>query len=244
MKKLWLVLIGLALVGVLIIPSFVQHPSKNQAQAISPPSVSETNTAVPASKSGVPLESLSKLKTRWGNFSDAEKSEFISNFATRYQPALEKWSEAFSNRVPFSPGSITANNFLERIGTRPTYREYIFMVDGITLGIQDSKGVARVDYLNNPQQTGKMTVLPHDGNAPISTTPLSKDDVVKMLAAEGGTQYRPNDIRLVPSGYSGSLNGGAIVNVGGDPENAASWKYDMVFGADGKLAFYLKGNPN
>jgi hypothetical protein len=31
------------------------------------------------------------------------------------------------------------------------------------------------------------------------------------------------------------------VHVGGDPNNAASWKYDMVFGADGKLAYYLKG---
>jgi hypothetical protein len=51
----------------------------------------------------------------------------------------------------------------------------------------------------------------------------------------------PNDIRLIPSGYSGALNGGAIVNVGGTPDNAASWKYDMVIAPDGKLAYYLRG---
>ena len=45
----------------------------------------------------------------------------------------------------------------------------------------------------------------------------------------------------LPSGYSGALNGGAIVNVGGNPDNAASWKYDMVFGADGRLVYYLRG---
>jgi hypothetical protein len=130
----------------------------------------------------------------------------------------------------------------ERVGRNAAYHDYIFVVDGITLGIQDAKGVASVDYLNDPNQTGKMSKLPNGGEAPISTAPISKDDVVKMLAAEGGTQFKPNDIRLTPSGYSGSLNGGAIVNVGGNPNNAASWKYDMVFGNDGKIAYYLKPN--
>ena len=136
---------------------------------------------------------------------------------------------------------MTLDGFVERIGTRAAYREYIFVVNGITLGIQDSKCVARVDYLNAPKQTGKMTVLPNGSEAPISTTPVAKDELVKMLSAEGGAQFKPNDIRLIPSGYSGALNGGAIVNVGGDPNNAASWKYDLVFDADGKLAYYLKG---
>ena len=35
---------------------------------------------------------------------------------------------------------------------------------------------------------------------------------------------------------------GTIVNVGGNPDNAASWEYDMVFGSGGKLAYYLKPN--
>lgn len=194
----------------------------------------------PAAKIGVPLESLARLKTRWNEFNDAEKTEFASNFTNRYKPALEKWCDAFSGRVPFSPASVTTNNFAERIGTTPAYREYIFVVDGITLGIQDKNGVARVDYLNAPRETGKLTQLPQ-GEATIATTPISKDEVIKILATEGGVQFQPHEIRVIPSGYSGSLNGGAFVHVGGDPNNAASWKYDMVFGADGKLAYYLKG---
>lgn len=133
------------------------------------------------------------------------------------------------------------DNFVERIGTKPAYHEYIFVVNGITLGIQDKGGVAMVDYLNVPKETGKMTMLPH-GEAPISKTPVSKEDVVRMLAAESGIQLKPNDIRMIPSGYSGALNGGAVVSVGGNPDNAASWQYNLVFRSDGKLAYYLKPN--
>jgi hypothetical protein len=240
MKRL-LPFLVLAMVAFFLLLAFRHPAGKIQTQAEPFKPVIKSNTLVALPQSVIPLQSLSKLKTRWSDFSDAEKSEFASNFVARYQPALEKWCGAFSNRVPFSSASVTTNNMVERVGTRPTYREYIFVVDGITLGIQDRKGVAQVDYLNVPAETGKMTLLPN-GEVPISTTPVSKEEVVKMSAEESGIQLRPNDIRLVPSGYSGALNGGAIVNVGGHPDNAASWQYDMVFGNDGKLAYYLKPN--
>ena len=136
---------------------------------------------------------------------------------------------------------MTLDKFAERIGTSSAYREYIFVVDGITLGIQDKKGVARVDYLNAPKQTRKMALLPDGTEAPIATTPVGKTEIIQMLAAEGGVQFSANEVRVIPSGFSGSLNGGMIVNVGGNPDNAASWIYDLVLGADGKLAYYLKG---
>jgi hypothetical protein len=46
-------------------------------------------------------------------------------------------------------------------------------------------------------------------------------------------------IRITPTGFSGSLNGGAYI----DPDNEASWDYDIVLGSDGKLAFYLRPKP-
>jgi hypothetical protein len=241
MKRNLLAFLVLAIVALFLLLAFRHPVGKNQTQAELFKPVIKSNTPAALPQSAIPLQSLSKLKTRWSDFSDAEKGEFTSNFVARYQPALEKWCGAFSNRVPFSPASLTANNMVERIGTRPIYREYIFVVDGITLGIQDANGVARVDYLNDPKQTGKMTMLPSGGEAPISSTPVSKEELATMFSAEGGTQFMPNDIRLIPSGYSGALNGGAIVNVGGTPDNAASWKYDMVIAPDGKLAYYLRG---
>lgn len=239
--------LGLALALLVIALVFclmIKRPSQGLPKVAVQSPLATTNLQEQSARTANGLQHLafSKMTSKWDDFTDFEKGEFATNFVTRYKPALVKWCDAFSGRVPISPDSVTTNNFVTRVGTRPVYREYIFVVDGITLGIQDSKGVARVDYLNAPKDTSKMTELPNGGGPPISTTPISKNEVVKILAAESGSQFTPNEVRLIPSGYSGALNGGAIVNVGGDPDNAASWKFDMVFNTDGKLAYYLKGN--
>ena len=45
---------------------------------------------------------------------------------------------------------------------------------------------------------------------------------------------------VTPTAFSGTMNGGAEVSGGGDPINSASWKFTLVLGADGKLAYYLR----
>lgn len=182
-----------------------------------------------------------KIKAHFSELSEAEKSEFAVNFERRYKPALQKWCNAFNGHVPFSPDKVTPQELVDRIGRNDLYHEYVFVVDGITLGIEDKSGSARVDYLNDPHQTKKLAAQPAGTEAPIANTPVTRDELIKMLAAEGGTQFPANQIRMIPSGFSGSLNGGVMVHVGGDSENAATWDYDMVFGPDGKLAYYLKG---
>lgn len=182
------------------------------------------------------------MKHRASEFNADQKAEFMANFQGKYKPAIIKWCSAFNGHVPFAPDEVTAEKLVERIGINSAYSEYVFVVDGITLGVQDTKGTVQVDYLNAPQQTRKMAVLPDGTQAPIVTMPVTREEIVKMLDAVSGTQFRAQEIRMTPSGLSGSLNGGALANVGGNPENGASWKYDMVFGPDGKLAYYLKGN--
>ncbi len=185
---------------------------------------------------------LSRIKTRLSGFTTAEKEQFEANFREKYQPAVQKWCKAYEGRVPFDAYDVTIDQFVERIGTQDRYREYIFVVNGITLGVRDSvaSGI-RVDYLNVPTQTRKMAMMPEGGTPPVVTSmPVTREQVADMLRADGGLD--PNDkIDFIPSGLSGSLNGGAIVNVGPDPENGASLNYSLVFGPDGKLAYYLKG---
>ncbi len=180
------------------------------------------------------------MKTPWKYLTDAEKAEFQSNFVARYKPAFDKWSLAFSGRIPFSSNSLTSEKFVERIGPNSRYHEYVFVIDGITLGIEDKGGIARVGYLNSPKETKQLATLPTSGEVPIGSSPISRDELIKMLYAECGVQFKPQDIRITPTGFSGSLNGGAYASVGGNPDNEASWTYDMVFGNDGKLAFYLR----
>lgn len=182
-----------------------------------------------------------KVKTKYSEFTDAEKAEFHANFENRYKPALSNWCKIYGDHVPFSRWEVTADKLAERVGMNTAYREFVFVVDGITVGIQDANGAARVDYLNDPSQTRKMAMQP-DGTAPIIVSPVPRTDVMTMLAFDSGTQFPPDQVKLVPSGFSGGLNGGVMVHVGGIPNNAATWKYDMVFGGDGKLAYYLNAN--
>jgi hypothetical protein len=80
------------------------------------------------------------------------------------------------------------------------------------------------------------------GTAPTAATPVAANEVAQMLKADSGKDFNESDIHITPSGYSSALNGGAYVNIGGDPDNAATWEYTLVFGPDGKLAYYLKAN--
>jgi hypothetical protein len=183
-----------------------------------------------------------KLKFRTSDFSSVERSNFLANFEARYKPAIEKWAKAFEGHIPIDPKQVTADNFIERVGPNPSfYSEYVFVVDGITLGVEDSRGTARVDYLNAAHQTAKLAIVPDGSQAPITSAPVAREEITRMLEADGGVHYAPQEIRVIPSGMSGSLNGGAFVNVGGDPNKGGTWKYDMVFGPDGKLAYFLRG---
>lgn len=188
----------------------------------------------------LPTVPQTELKRRRSEFSTDEKIAFEKNFETRYKSAIQKWASAFEGRIPFDPAAVTADRLVERIGRNDAYREYVFVIDGITLGVEDKSGVARVDYVNNPQNTRKMMQTGSD-ETPIVQVPVSRDEIATMLEKEGGRRFAPHDIRMTPSGLSGGLNGGVIVDVGGNPENGASWDYEMVFAPDGKLAFYLRG---
>ena len=185
--------------------------------------------------------SRSKVKWRLSDFSEDQKSAFQAKFEDSYKPAVLKWAKAYHNRVPFAPMDLTLDDFRERIGRDVSYNEYIFVVDGVTLGIRDSKEGIRVDYLNVGQQTRQMASLPDGSQAPETKIPLTKREILALLKEDSGTSFIEQEIRLTPTGLSGALNGGVMVQVGGDPNNIASWKYNMVFGPDGKLVYYLKG---
>ena len=194
----------------------------------------QTNQASPSNQ-------RPKIKCRASELTQDEKSRLALDFEQRYKRAIANWCKAYDGHVPFTPEEVSAERFVERIGKDDSYHEYIFVVNGITIGVSDLRGSARVDYLNDPQQTRKLAIL-RDGSVPPSIDiPVAPDDILRMIEADGGTRFEPKELRLRPTGLSGGLNGGLFVNVGGKPNNGASWKYDFVFGPDAKLAYYLKG---
>jgi hypothetical protein len=181
-----------------------------------------------------------KIRIFMSQLTPAERADFQTNFTKRYQPAIAKWAKAFAGHLPIDPDSITPDTANSRVGLKPDYYQYIFVVKGVTIGVADAKGTAQVVYLNAREQTQKLATLPDGSQTPTTLAPLTAQEIAGMLEADGGGHFAPNEIRLSPSGMAGNLNGGMFAAVGGDSDNAASWKYNLVFGPDGNLAYYAR----
>lgn len=244
MKKLiWIV----GAMGILIV-IFSFSKNRNSGESlIQPQTLIDRRPVLPSEGSNVMQKAESgyvfpsHFRKRASNFSQSERDKFLLDFEQRYRPAISNWCDAFAGHLPFRFDEVTPEKLVERFSKDDSFAEHVFVINGITLGIRDSRGTAVVDYLNNPEQTKKLAVLPKNAGPPIVEMPLSREDVIKIIEADSGKTYQPYEVRMKPSGFSGSLNGGAFVQIGGDPANGATWNYDLVFASDSQLAFYLRG---
>jgi hypothetical protein len=196
--------------------------------------------ALPPRTNTIAHHQIPGIRVFMSQLTPAERAEFATNFVQRYKPAIAKWAKAFAGHLPLDPDAITADTANSRVGLNPAYYQYIFVVNGVTIGVSDTKGTAQVAYLNAREQTQKLAALPDGSQPPITAAPLSAQEIARMLEADSGEHFAANEIRTSPSGMAGNLNGGMFAAVGGDPDNAASWKYNLVFGPDGNLAYYAR----
>jgi hypothetical protein len=163
---------------------------------------------------------------------------FKAKFEQRLKPVIAKWVKAYDGHIPFKAENLTADNLWGQISAG-RYNMYTFMVDGVTVCVEDARGEIRFAYISAPESQ-KLAQLPR-GEMPNPAMPVTRDDVIQMLKSDSGIAFAPADIRMTPTGYGTAINGGAIIEVGGDPNNAASWKYNLVFGPNGNLNYYQKG---
>ena len=172
--------------------------------------------------------------------SDQDKRAFQKLFLTELKPAISNWSNAYLGHLPFNPEMLCADKLVERFGRNAAFYDYTFVIDGITLAVGDKNGIAKVDYLNDSKQTPKLMAIPQ-GQQPVIDYPVSRPEVIQMVNKDSGMNFSDADMRMIQSGVSSAMNGGVHVEVGGDPENCASWNYTLVFGSDGNLVYYCKG---
>jgi hypothetical protein len=170
--------------------------------------------------------------------SEEERAELKKEFETKLGPALDKWAEVYAEHLPFKPDEVSLANYYSRMG-RGSYNVYTFMVNGATLSIEDAKGVARVMYLNTPE-TKKLMELPK-GESPNMSMPVSREEVSKLIGADSGRTFTPDEVRMIPTAASSAMQGGVHVIVGGDTANAGSALYTLTFGPDKMLNYYMKG---
>jgi hypothetical protein len=188
------------------------------------------------------------FRQRANELSDAEKVEMTNLFVAKLKPAAEKWASVYTNRVPFDLADLTMDKFVERFGRdSKVYHSYTFVMGDITFGIAEQNGDTAVQYLASRRGLATMRALPTTGAAPDVSMPVTPQDVKAMAEADSGRQFPPNLVQLIPSAESGSLAGGAIVNVGSEVKNAMgipiskdSAGFNYVFAKDGTLAYYLR----
>ena len=172
-----------------------------------------------------------------------EKAELAKKFKEKFLPAVEKWFNAYEGHIPFRPEDLTLDKFHSRLGDYM----YTFMIDrDTTFTIQDSKdpkGVAKVSYLMSRKAAVEINSLPGNGFVPDLTIPIKREDVIRMVKADSGVEFTPNEVLIKPTAAACALNGGAFVDIlptGADPNNALNFKISMVFGPDGNLVNYEK----
>ncbi len=228
---------AIILVAALLV--FLAKKNQSRPQPLAPPTAVESEPASTGAETNPPVSTRVQRFKR-DALSPQQLEAFNEAFTNRLKPAFEKWSKIYAGHLAVRAGSLDSTNLLESMGRGP-YSMYTFMLEGATVGIQDRNGVAQVAYLNTPEAK-KLMGLPK-GEAPNPQLPISHEDLAHMLEADSGVKFPPAEIRVVPSGFSTAMNGGAQISVGGDPNNIASWKFTFVFGPDGNLNYYFRGTP-
>lgn len=235
---------GLVTVAVLAAIAFVMlhrtGPTPNQPLAAFPP----VSSAPPEPPSRNPLSNLlavgRNLGVRKAVLTAEERADLERKFTAKIKPAVEKWCNSYGGHVPFRPEDLTLDKFKEQIGRNAAFTIYTFMLDGTTLCVRDSNGRVVVNYLYAPQAKQLLQLPGPGGIAPTIKMPVSRNDIIRMVKAESGTEFKPNEVELRPTGLASAMNGGAFVDIahlGGDPNNALC-KVSLVFGPGGDIVYY------
>lgn len=174
-----------------------------------------------------------------------ERAEFQKKFAEKLKPAVERWWAVYAGHSPFRPEDVTADKLRERIFPGSPAQGYGFVINGTTLCIEDNRGLVYVQYIMSPgaRQLGQLP----KGPAPPAEVSISREEIMRLVKADSGRDFPPNQVAITPTSWSSAMNGGVEVEVGeGVYEKYTPLpEYSMVFGPDGNLACYLRGiTPN
>lgn len=169
-----------------------------------------------------------------------EKAAFAKEFVEKLKPAVERWCKTFAGHVPFRPEEVTSDKFRERFGDSPAFYDYGFVINGTTLSVVNYHGDVYVAYLMSPAAT-LLFQIPKNPEPPKPVS-VTREEVLRLLKADSGRDFPPEEIAWRPTAYAGAMNGGVSVDVGEgvNGPHAPLPKYSMVFGPDGNLACYLK----
>ncbi|SPE57237.1 hypothetical protein SBV1_270036 [Verrucomicrobia bacterium] len=173
-----------------------------------------------------------------------EKANFGIIFTQKIKPAAERWCSVYAGHTPFKPEDITVDKFKEWIFPGQPGEGYAFVVSGTTVTFDNESGKVVLDYILAPA-VARLLQLPESAPPPQQGS-VSIGEVLRLLKADSGRDFAPDEVRLIPTGLSTSMNGGVQIFAGKDVrgiyglENA---EYSLIFDSDGNLTEYLWNPP-
>ena len=224
---------------------FLLRKDTAQKQRPSPPAgpvkedVENPITSSPTNSSATRRNLINAIRA--DDLTAEQKTELAKKFESTYKPVVQKWFSAYEDRIPFRIEDLTLDKLSERIGKDESFYLYTFVVDGTTFTIQDSKGTPKVSYLMTRKGAQDLNQLPKQGFEPDLTLPVTKEDVIRMVKADCGVEFKASEVEIKPTAAACALNGGAFVDIlpaGADPNNGLASKIDLVFDHNGKLINY------
>ena len=222
----WGIAVGAALI--ILVGLFFIFPKNRDAHLSSAPVPMLTNT---------PTQS-SNPSRRASEFSSQEKKDLGKKFEAKFKPALESWCKAYAGRTPFLPQDVVFEKFHSKLAGG----FYTFMIGDTTLTFLDNKKGTKVFYMMTHEAATALNAVPTDGSPRNLTMPIKRDEVLKMVKADTGIDYQPNQVEIKPTAAACALDGGAFVEVGrlmkGDLEILTDKSLSFVVSSDGKLVSY------
>jgi hypothetical protein len=253
-KKNWdkILIIGIMAVAVIAWLVWSKTPHGPPVAVVPPTSSQPTSQPIAVVPSnapavpGKPHDWTLNHGERPSEFTEEEKQAFTNLFVTKLKPVAEKWASVYTNRVPFNLADLTPDKVVDRHGWGDSrYDSYMFVMGDITFGIEIFGGDTHVNYLASRQGVRAMNAMPKLAGPADLSMPVTREQVLDLVEADSGKRFPPNEIALTPTGQSGSLMGGATVEVGKDASNpefthvtTKETSFSLTFDSDGKLVYY------
>jgi hypothetical protein len=179
-----------------------------------------------------------RMRKRADNMTEAEKAQFEKDFPEKIKPAIARWCGAYAGHLSFRPEDVTKDTLREIVHLRGDAQAYDFVFHGVDVGVMDDAGTVYVDSLSTGAENDLFRI-PKNPPPPLEGS-VGRDEILRVLKADSGQDFPPDQIAIRPTGRGTTMNGGVFVDVGEDinADLSPPAKYTMVFGPDGNLVCY------
>jgi|ERR1051325_416292 hypothetical protein len=197
-----------------------------------------SNVEAAVTEQNARLKTHRRIKLRTADMTEGEKAQLAKEFTEKIRPEVARWCGAYAGHLPFRLEDVTVDKLVEVANLRSDAHGYDFMINGTDLGVLDDAGKVFVDSLTAPAANDLFRV-PTNPPPPVEGS-VSKEEILRLLKADSGKDFPPDQIAISPTGRSTAMNGGVSVDVGEHIHAAMTPlpKYAMVFGPDGNLVCY------